>query len=781
MQRWIRTISLFLLAAVVTLRPLVAETYDSAQDPLSAALGGLADPSPVRTFVFDLLILAGAAGWSLSFALDAEPTYRRTGLAWGAGCILLAVVVSCLAAGNQRLAMNASIDWLCYPILAIALTQLTHRPWHRRVILAAILASACVQAAQCADQYFVGMDEAWEHYQREKAALWARQGVDLDSARVALYERRILSREASGFMPHSNIAASYLVLCGFTAAGLVTARWRAVARQLRTRRASGHPAPRGDEMPQPQHYPIRLITASGTTLAAALIAFAVPLTKSLGAMLSAVAGAVMGILLILFRESISRHRTRVYVAGWLFVFAAGVGTLGYGLVENRLPGSSLTFRWQYWKASAQLIADHALTGVGRENFGRHYLQYKDIQSPEEVANPHDFIIQAGAAWGLLGIIGLLAMLFGASRHICLTRRAHHPVERASDGPDAPPRTLPMIAAWSFPLLFIVVVGRLPLLGTSDPNYLYYVSMTTGMIWFLGFTAFGAGAGRPREVAESEAIVWISVALGLFTFLLHDVISFAMFVPATATTFFALLGVCLAERSDDLRQLGRSTTLRRWLPFGVVVVAVVVISTVGLLPVARATYYLRRARHTGQQVLPVPIRSQLADHYFRMAAQADPLDPTPWVERAQWLMHAAQVPQLRRDALRFADESLSQAITRDPFSVRLRRMHMQLYRRKAQLTGRLADYRAAIVAAEKVHDLYPSDPKALADLASCQLDAGEATGDEALLRQSIASYRAALALDERRPSWETLRRLRAKERQAIEGGMARAERLLQRQP
>jgi hypothetical protein len=160
-QRAIETLSLLALIGVVVLRPLVKETYDSAPSLLTEALEAVRDPTPLRTIVFDLLILGGVAGWLLARAIGPFRRYRRTGLEWGAILIALAAVISCVVAGNKRLALNATIDWLCYPLLAITLVQLLHRPWQRRLALAAVLATACAQAFQSKRKLGAGKASSW--------------------------------------------------------------------------------------------------------------------------------------------------------------------------------------------------------------------------------------------------------------------------------------------------------------------------------------------------------------------------------------------------------------------------------------------------------------------------------------------------------------------------------------------------------------------------------------------------------------------------------------------
>ena len=55
---------------------------------------------------------------------------------------------------------------------------------------------------------------------------------------------------------------------------------------------------------------------------------------------------------------------------------------------------------------------------------------------------------------------------------------------------------------------------------------------------------------------------MGVMVGLFAFLLHDMINFAMFVPATATSFFALLAVCVSAGSIDRSEANAVSVVNR---------------------------------------------------------------------------------------------------------------------------------------------------------------------------------------------------------------------------
>jgi hypothetical protein len=187
--------------------------------------------------------------------------------------------------------------------------------------------------------------------------------------------------------------------------------------------------------------------------------------------------------------------------------------------------------------------------------------------------------------------------------------------------------------------------------------------------------------------------------------------------------------------------------------------------------------LRLARKAGQQLSPVPPSLQVADHYFRRAAAADPFDPTASTQRAEWLSGVTAVPETRDEAFRLAGVSLAEAVQRDPFSISLRRMKVRMLRARADETRDADDYAAAIDAAEDALAIYPHDPRGMIVLADCQLEAGEAIGSDTLLRDALASYRRGLDLDRSRPLWAKLAQLRPGEVQAVESNMRRASRLL----
>ncbi|MBU0719001.1 MAG: O-antigen ligase family protein, partial [Planctomycetes bacterium] len=569
-----------------------------------------------------------------------------------------------------------------------------------------------------------------------KEDFWAGRGIDLDSPEVELFERRIRAEEASGFMPHSNIAGSYLVLCGFVAFGIAITKWR--------RSCDG----------------VSMAGAVATSLGTIAILYSVFLTKSLGALLAGGAGILLWLVVYLARHWINANRSKALIIGWACAVAALGSVVGYGLKYDRLPHMSLTFRWQYWTTSAALIADHPFTGVGRENFGQRYLQYKPIDYPEEVDNPHNFFVQSAADWGLLGLVGVLVCLVGTTNRLTRPRIPARSTEANTEGAPS------SIIACGVVLLAVLTVARLPLLGADDVNFLYSNSVICAIAWAFGFGAFTVAQRSSDKAASDSSNIATAISIGLFVFLLHEMINFALFVPGSATTCFALLAVGIAYRSP-VASIPRAPGHRlSWLALTAGVVLTIAVVLLAVRPVASASCSLARARQAAHNLAAGPVSAQPADAYFLDAIAADPLDPTPGVERAKWLLALTSTPTLRDDAFDAAVASLHIAIARDPFAIRLRRQLMQVFQAKAAYTRNAEDYLAAVDAANKALTLYPTDPDSMVSLADRQLEAGHAVPSDDLLRAALQTYQRALDLDASRPDWEHFRGFTDRQEKAI---------------
>ncbi|MCO6438241.1 MAG: O-antigen ligase family protein [Phycisphaerae bacterium] len=794
----LRFLSLVVLVLVVSLRPMIAESYDTARSPFGSAISQIADPTPVRTLVLDVSILLAACASLVAHRMERSRRPRWPGLEWGLALCAFAALISCVFAGQKRLAINGAIDWLCLPILALTLADLLRRDGQRRLLLAAILGAAATQVATGVEQYR-GFEDTWAQYQQHKAEFWAAQGIQPGDGRIELFERRANSREIQASFPHSNVAASYFLLCVFAAAGAALDRWRVAV--------ASRAAP-------------QLLLALGSTALAAALVGTLAFTGSLGAMLAGVAGLALWIVVIALRSWIARHRRLALRIGWGVALAAAVAFISWGLIRQSFPSMSLTFRWQYWTAAARMIADHPLTGVGRENFGRHYLQYKSIASPEEVSNPHNFLVQFAADWGLLGLAGAIVLLVAGVNAVTRPRANPPPSPEANDADPRDVRTsaggiskdTPLTALdsprraviWMCLLIASITLLRLPLLGSENFAFLYYNSVLAALSFAIGFimvamprTAAPAIAPPSTRIANDGVAPRViqfdlAIAVGLFAFLVSDLINFSLFVPGSATTFFAFLGLALSTRrtnaSSEQQALACANTrppkpgtvssamayLRRTSPLPYVTGALAFAAIfLGLIPVACSAHALAEARRlTAEPYSGEPLYHP-AYPAFQRAADLDPFDSTALRECSLWLFSLAESIPPENDAARqYALQALRMArVTRDPYDLSSRRRLARIDMALGNRTGDEKDYRAAVAAAEAALRLYPESPESLILLADIERGAADGMNAADLRARAVEHYRAALDMDRSRPPWAEFNRLPQREVERVEKAIA----------
>ncbi|NOT02082.1 MAG: O-antigen ligase family protein [Phycisphaerales bacterium] len=728
---WLERVSLLVVLAIVGLRPLIAEQYGSGESTLTQAIGLVHDPSPVTTLAIDAAILAAWVLWFAAQARGRGRAYRPTGAEWGLAVIAVTAAVSCLAAGNKRLAVNGAVDWVCCgSLLPLLVQQLTTRG-RVQLALCVILASAAAQAVECVHQRFWVFPETEAMYAAERDAIWGRQGIALDSPEVAMYEARMGSREANGYLSHSNIAGAHLMTAMIVAAGLAIAVLCA-------------PNPVGGG------------ASIGPWMVAGLLAVGLVLTRGRGAEVAGAIGLAALIARVRWRGWIDTHAEWMWRVGWLMAGVGIVAVIGYGGWSGTLPGRSLDFRWKYWTASAAMIADRPLTGVGGGNFGRHYLRYKGVDSPEEVQNPHNFLVTAASDWGIGGAIGVVLLVCGVSRLI-----AHPPVNRdveAVIASDDDGRAWPW---WGVALAVAVFGPRTALLGSDDSNYIYFATVVPLLAWV---GAFIVVARRPIGGLK---IIAGGIAIALATFLLQDTINFASLVPGTLATAFALAGVVAA-----IRHLPKNAAAqpREMSSAGSACVALGILATV-VFGIVRPVYHSHRSMSAARRATSWTQAVALYDE----AASADGLDSRPLYECGRLLQATALTSSDPVGALDGAIERLANAIDRDPENLAIYASISRCQLIRANQTGSSDDYSAAIESGERAVALYPTDPAQHVWLGECLAAEGSARQNAATLRRAADEYREALRLDAARPAWEVIRRLTGAQRQAIADQCGQVER------
>ncbi len=716
-KRWAEPLALFVLLAVVGLRPTIQESFHTGELGITAALKDIQDPWAATTLVIDAIVLGVCALVLFRRSTVSPKSYVYCGLELGAAVLLIAAVLSCIFAGDKRPALNASIDLLSTIVLALTLVQLLDTRWKVCLLLAVVIGSGAANAAQCVEDIYSFKDTKTEYLQH-RDEMWAEQGVSLDSPEVKLFEQRLEANEADGFFVLSNVAAGYMLLPAFAALGLTIS-------SVASRRWEG------------------VIAA---VVVAALVV-GIILTGSRGAFV----GGICGILLLIVRvvwPGVFRRRGRTIVrVGWIVVAAGIALVIVVGVVRGGLPGSSLDFRWQYWKASARMFVHHPLVGVGAENFGDHYLRYKSITSPEEVKNPHDFIVQFATEYGTPGLIAVILLLGGGS--LAASRFAGGMAQSSADG--ARGVNVRLVALWLAGIAAAIFLPRTFLLGSRQAALIVWMT-SFGVLTWAGGAGLTLAALRSNEEDTAWRITLAALNCGLLAFLIQDTINFALFVPGARTTFLALYAASVAGRSPRgaTPSTSRAQSSRTEL---VVVGAFVLCVVIALLPPLRAETDLRAARAAVRKGGPEAAR---AKQLYVDAARLDPLDTTAPAELTRYLVASAQHED-REAAMRtltWALEEIRTAIDRSPFDFSLRRQLARILARRAWLSGNRERYDGAVAAMRKAIELYPERPLSYVELG----DYLRAVGAPETIREAIDSYQKALDLNARRPEWEVYRRL-----------------------
>ncbi len=790
-DRWATALFLILLV-IVGLRPLIQETHDTERQPFAAVLPGLPEVGPLPTLWINLIIM-GIFGWTLALRLQGRlPRPRRTGLMLGFVVIAVAAAASCFVASNKRLGINTTLDWITLPMLGIALVHLLQHAWQMRLTLCVIVASGAASAAESIDQAYVTLPQTVEMYEQNKDEFWRGQGVAADSYQIRLFEKRVYEQAANGFFALANVAGSYFVLTLFAALALAVAGRpnKSLSQDLSTR-GSARAQASGS-----------LSSGIGCKMHAVLIMLlAIPMlgalwfTKSRGAIVALVIGLFfLGVLYVL-RDYIRANRRKAFLLGWMVVVAGLAGVTGFGLAKGYLPGGSLTYRWWYLETTAKMVADHPLLGVGSGQYGRYYPRYKDIKSPEEISNPHNFLAQAAAEWGIGGLVGMVLMLVGGSRIVAGLRIADcgSRIAEGSRTPHGSEEHIPGPLLSGAVLLISIWLLKVWISGNSDFNYIYGHLTLPILGWLAAFaicaatlSKIGFGPGF-RGIARAEARGSLSpdtgprrsardgddayrlhpagiLGAGLFAFLVHNLITFSLFIPGSAMTFFALLAVCIAMRSEQTVPVGsahptcsapvhrrasaksKGSLLMTAAGFFTMIV-VTFVYVYGIRPVATCWQILQEARSAETP------RERVGEEYF-IATAADPLDPTPAKE---WGQFYAAYPDAGLSPWVYLSYPTSGLLQRDPQNVSCYRIaaRASLARYSPQFPLLVAVRQAANLY-EKVVEYYPTNPYDHVWLAEIHELLFEDTGEITALAHAIRELETALELDSRRDPNEVRR-------------------------
>lgn len=169
---------------------------------------------------------------------------------------------------------------------------------------------------------------------------------------------------------------------------------------------------------------------------------------------------------------------------------------------------SLRYRLQYWQATWRLIVESPWWGIGLGQFREHYLRVKLAEASEEIADPHNLLLDAWVNGGLLGAIGLLGTLAVSLRALWAL------ASRPACGERAEPVEGAMANAWSVPGVFgggllgfaTAFAAELTLRGMWDDRL-----CVSGLVWAGWYLAL---IPRPTEEAFSAGMAGVVLGVHL---------------------------------------------------------------------------------------------------------------------------------------------------------------------------------------------------------------------------------------------------------------------------
>lgn len=390
--------AMFSLLAMALIGGVMATSLLITGDSVTVSSG---ETLPQNLLIFVAALAAGLAGWRLL------PTGRP--IRFPAILLLVAVLsllVSCIAASlraDGRAVWNNFWHVISLLLFTLMAARAAERPALSRAFLQMVMVCAVFQSTFAMHQYFVSMPAARAEYLADpdasimKAQIDAPPGSELRSQ----YESRLLgSFEPPGTFALTNSLA-VLLSGAIVALGVICLR----------RTGNGGIA----------LWSLRIVLL--------LIVCVWLLTKSRSGYLAVFLVAGFAIAIAQFsrwRWHLSAANTREFpsTSNTRWVIAAVVACLMLGLAiallsSDRLVLSeapkSILYRLEYWQATAKMIVDYPLTGVGLGNFQSYYPAYKLPAASEVIADPHNWLFDLAVNCSLPFLMTVVLALAWALR------------------------------------------------------------------------------------------------------------------------------------------------------------------------------------------------------------------------------------------------------------------------------------------------------------------------------------------------------------------------------
>ncbi len=629
---------------------------------------------------------------------------------WIDAAVLLLVGWHTLAAlwavwhGSPRPALNMLWEWVGLGLCFFLARQFIVTPTEVRAVVAVMIALAVALAGYGLYQCFHEMPATRAIYESDpdaairNAGLWFPPG----SPERQLFADRLYSTEPMATFALTNSLAGYLVPWLVILAGMICASI-SIRRQL-----------------------WKLV------LCAMPIAACLLLTKSRSGYVAVGVGVVVAWLASrLKRTTIGWKWPTIVTVVLVAMITAGISFGGLDREVLSQASKSFGYRLQYWQSTGQIIAEHPILGCGPGNFQDTYPRYKLPEASEEVADPHNFLLEI---WATAGTPAAIAFLMVLGCFVWTIARDANTIGKE-------PKCGEVVKDEKRELPKPLIINSTSIV--SHPNYILSGCFTGFLLSFpmglLSVAPQGIAAlllGLPIAalallllrgwIQEGQMPRWLP-AVGVAALLINLLAAGGIGLPSVAGTLWLLLAVGLPEERP--REL---PTRMAW---------VMLLLTILLAYACYRTAYSRVLDCHAQLRLSERKPAQAAE-YLEAAAAADPLSAEPRrrladLEFDRWRQEPNEESFRRFEA---ANENV---LTLSPGSPPAWFNAAERYCEAYSKTGSRHALEVAIHDYQRAIELYPNNALYRAKLA----DAALAAGNHAIFRSEAE---AALNLDAATP-------------------------------
>ncbi len=620
----------------------------------------------------------------------------RFGLTDAAVLILIALhtIAAVVAATHlsARPAVNMLWEWIAMGAMFFLARQLITTQREARAVVAVMIALAVGLSSYGLYQYAYEMPHSRAEYAADPDSAMRAAGLwyPPDSPQCELFENRLQSTEPIATFALTNSLAGYLAPWLVVAVGIMVCS----SGSLRSRK--------------------RLICL--IPIAACLL-----LTSSRSGCIA----TAFGLALIWFFR-----RNRNKPPGWklpvVAVVLVSVIIAAAGMFNRQIfreASKSLGYRVQYWQSTMQMIAEHPLTGCGPGNFQHAYTKFKLPEASEEVADPHNFLLEVWATAGTPAMLAMLAVLGCFFYVMYLQFSASIKSPRTACGGTVPEYT---DAGYVGPIYFGALCGfllsvPLGLLSAAPPGV---AAVIIGLPLAACCVALLSG-----WVDSGWLPAWVP-AVGAAALLMNLLAAGGIGFPAVAGSLWLLMALGLNLAESDVPRLSQPWHAVVGLAVAVALAAGCYASAYG--PVLRCQGAMHRAWRD-----PADARQHLAE-----AAAADPLSDRPQRQLAAIAMELWRVDHDAEQFERFEAYN-TVALQRAPNSSGGWLTAGDWYYEAFAETGRREYIEKAVAAYRRAVQLYPNSGLHRAKLALALRAAGDRHGFH-------TEARAALRLDRLTP-------------------------------